>query len=166
MSERQGRTLKERVRCVIADQSFPVCLDLVKHVVYYAMTSLNWISGIAGQPSPREAVAGRKLDARLDCRERCLEFVQIYVDNKHLSKSVQLARTEDALYLVPVDNGRGTGIFWPFASKIPVTRNHWTVCKITEAAHVLLVRCYKSDSAVYTSPEITPTPPSCRTPYD
>ena len=63
VSERQGRTLKERVRCIIADQTFPVCLDLVKHAVYYAMTSLNWISGIAGQPSPREAVAGHRLDA-------------------------------------------------------------------------------------------------------
>ena len=106
MSERQSRTLKERVRCVIADQDFPVCQDLVKHAVYYAMTSLNWISGIAGQPSPREAVAGRKLDARLDCRLRCFKFVQIYVDNRHLSKSVQLARTEDALYIGPVDTGR------------------------------------------------------------
>jgi len=154
VSERQGRTIQERARCIVADAGFPVCLDLIVHVVYFACTSMNWISMMAGQPSPREAVLGRKLDMRIDCLEKCLQFCQIYKDNRAKSSSILLERTEDALYLGPVDNGRGTGRFWPLKSKIPVSRDHWTPCKLTESAYAHLVRIYKADAAVY-----IPVPP-------
>lgn len=125
--ERMNRTIKERVRSILASLPYSLPHAMLPYAVLYAVRCINMAptKGRKDRVSPREAFIGRKSSAKLDCRISFGDYVQIPIVSTVVRNNLD-PRTVGAIAVLPIGNRQGSVRFISLATLKPVTRDHWT----------------------------------------
>ena len=132
--ERKIRSIKDRIRSVVADLAFKLPGKLVKDVVMYAVNRINlqpYSGGGHHGLSPRVLFTGRKVDVK---KELCMSFgtyVEAY-DPKVRSNDPSAMRTESAIALYPTGNDNGSWVMLTLNSGHYITRSQFVVLPMTD----------------------------------
>jgi hypothetical protein len=109
--ERYIRTVKERTRCVYNTVPFRQMPSRI--VVEMVHASVFWLNmfppedGVSDSISPRELIAGLKLDYNKHCKLEFGSYVQVHEDHDNTMQT----RTTGAIALRPTGNAQGGYIF-------------------------------------------------------
>eukprot|EP01040_Poterioochromonas_malhamensis_P013796 gene13796-15214_t len=135
--ERSIRTIKERMRCILASLPFRVPKSFMKHLVNYVINKINSLpkSTVVSNISPREIFTGRKINYKRDLRFGFGDYCQIETPSVINKNSVRIPRTEGAIAVCPTGNLQGSVIFYLLSTGKFVTRDHFKVLPMPD--HVI-----------------------------
>ena len=133
-AERNNRTLKERIRAAYHRLPFKALPKaIMKILVMEAARKLNYFPakyGISQHYSPRQIMHQQTLDYEKHCKFVFGSYVQAH--DEPAPTNTQAARTIDAIYLRPVDNGASHEVYDLSTQEI-IDRRDLTPLPITKA---------------------------------
>ena len=109
--ERDIRTTKERLRCILHSLPYKPCKQIKDSLVKISGTAVNGEpqAGSHDDRSPREIFLNRRMNAKLDLRVAPGTYCQI---TAHDTDNSMKARTLDAIALEPLRNNKGSYRFF------------------------------------------------------
>jgi hypothetical protein len=124
--QRYIRTVKERTRCVYNTVPFRRMPSRI--VVERVHASVFWLNmfppedSVSDSISPRELIAGLKLDYNKHCKLEFGSYVQVHEDHDNTMQT----RTTGAIALRPTGNVQGGYYFFSLTTGRRLNRNNWT----------------------------------------
>jgi hypothetical protein len=128
-AERSIRTIKERIRSILASLPYNVPKSFMKYLVNFVIMKINSLpkTTLLSKTSPREVFTGRKINYKKDLRFGFGDYVQIETPSAINKNSVRIPRTEGAIAVCPTGNLQGSVIFYLLSTGKFVTRDHFKV---------------------------------------
>jgi hypothetical protein len=120
--ERDGRTLKERVRAVWNTLPYKLTSDMIIGLTHYACKMVN-IFPKARRSFPKELFTGVKMDYKRDCKLGFGEYVQVYAEHD-ITSTIQ-SMTYGAISMGGVRNFQGTYLFMSLLTWKMIKRRTW-----------------------------------------
>jgi hypothetical protein len=118
------RTVKERTRCVY--NTVPLRRMPSRIVVKMVYASVFWMfppeDGVSDTISPRELIAGLKLDYNEHCKLEFGSYVQVHENHDNTMQT----RTTGAIALRPAGNAQGGYYIFSLTTCRRLNRNNWT----------------------------------------
>ena len=143
--ERKNRVVQERYRCIKNSLWFVLPMLAVSWLVYFCISRINMLpsNGRMDPTSPRELFTRRKLDYKRDLSISFGDFVHVHEDRQITNTS--LARTQEAICLMPIGNLTGSAKFLCLKTRRVITRSNYTVLPVVSQDVIDRINCVAAE---------------------
>ena len=130
--DRRIRTIKERVRSILASLPYKLPKQLLRWCFYFAVSRFNISHMVPGTSlSAKECFTGVKTDFKRDLRVGFGDYVQAHLPETDNTLS---ERTTSCISLLPTGSATGAVKFYSLSTGRVITRDRWTCLPIPDTA--------------------------------